>query len=64
MTYTYKCKNCFQNFEIEQSMNDKPLKRCMECGKLSLERIITGGTGVIFKGEGWPGKEIKRKNKD
>jgi len=33
-------------------MNDEPLKTCPECGG-ELRRIITGGTGIIFKGNGF-----------
>ncbi len=35
-------------------MNDLPLKDCDSClGKNSLVRIISGGTGLIFKGKGF-----------
>jgi len=33
-------------------MNDKPLKTCPVCGG-KVERIISGGAGVIFKGSGF-----------
>ncbi len=33
-------------------MSDPPLCECPECGG-ELQRIIYGGTGVIFKGSGW-----------
>ena len=31
-------------------MSDDPLTECPECNKDSLRRVISGGTGLIFKG--------------
>jgi len=33
-------------------MVDKPVKRCPEC-KSKVERQITGGGGILFKGDGF-----------
>jgi len=33
-------------------MTDKPVKKCPNCGS-KVERLITGGGGVLFKGEGF-----------
>ena len=33
--------------EIEQSIKDKPLSKCSDCGKSTLERILYGGSHVI-----------------
>jgi len=35
------CKLCRKGFEITQSMKDKSLGKCPECGK-SIQRIISG----------------------
>ena len=51
-TYQYRCSECRHEFEEFQSMNDKPLKTCPVCGE-KLERVISGGAGVIFKGSGF-----------
>ncbi|MDR1072389.1 MAG: zinc ribbon domain-containing protein [Treponema sp.] len=51
-TYEYECKSCRHSFEVFQSMKDEPLKICPECGK-EIRRLITGGSGVIFKGSGF-----------
>ena len=51
-TYEYECTSCGHGFETFQSMNDKPLKNCPECGK-EVRRIIFGGAGVIYKGSGF-----------
>ena len=52
-TYDYRCNSCNVEFELFQSMKDKPKKKCPECGKLTLERLIGTGAGVIFKGSGF-----------
>lgn len=52
-TYEYKCKACSHQFEQFQSMKDAPLRKCPECGKPSLERLIGTGAAVIFKGSGF-----------
>jgi putative FmdB family regulatory protein len=52
-TYDYICRACDHAFEEFQSMSAKPLKKCPECGKQKLERLIGIGAGVIFKGSGF-----------
>jgi putative FmdB family regulatory protein len=52
-TYEYRCENCEHEFEQFQSMSAKPLRKCPECGKLKLRRLIGTGAGVIFKGSGF-----------
>lgn len=52
-TYEYVCRACEHEFEEFQSMSAKPLKKCPECGKQQLERLIGTGAGVIFKGGGF-----------
>ena len=52
-TYDYRCNNCDHEFEEFQAMSAKPLKKCPECGKLKLERLIGTGAAVIFKGSGF-----------
>jgi len=51
-TYDYECTKCRRKFEIEQKISDPPRKRCPYCrGKVF--RVITGGGGVILKGNGF-----------
>ena len=52
-TYDYQCAACGHEFEEFQAMSAKPLKKCPECGKNTLERLIGIGAGVIFKGGGF-----------
>jgi len=52
-TYGYICENCGHEFEKLQSITSNPLKKCSECGKMKLKRLIGAGAGVIFKGSGF-----------
>jgi putative FmdB family regulatory protein len=52
-TYEYQCNNCEHLFEEFQSITAKPLKKCPECKKMRLRRLIGGGSGLIFKGSGF-----------
>ena len=51
-TYEYVCKKCHHRFEAFQSIASQPLKVCPSC-KGQLERLISGGSGLIFKGSGF-----------
>lgn len=51
-TYSYKCSECGNEFELFQYMTDEPIKTCPTChGKV--ERLIGKGAGVLFKGNGF-----------
>lgn len=52
-TYEYRCEACEHEFEELQLITAKPLKKCPECGKRKLVRLIGMGSGVIFKGSGF-----------
>ncbi|MGF1578932.1 MAG: FmdB family zinc ribbon protein [Gemmataceae bacterium] len=52
-TYDYVCDACKHEFEEFQYMSEEPLKKCPECGKMTLRRLIGTGAGVIFKGSGF-----------
>ena len=51
-TYDYQCQNCGHRFELFQRMSDDPVTTCPTC-EGPVERLITGGTGLIFKGSGF-----------
>ncbi|GHU40600.1 FmdB family transcriptional regulator [Spirochaetia bacterium] len=51
-TYEYECKKCNLRFEVFQSMSDKLVDKCPECGH-EVRRLINGGAGVIYKGAGF-----------
>jgi len=52
-TYDYVCDACQHEFELFQSITDAPLKKCPECGKHKLRRLIGPGAAVLFKGSGF-----------
>ncbi|WP_016758827.1 FmdB family zinc ribbon protein [Leptospira weilii] len=60
-TYDYKCKACGQTFEQFHSMKDDPVKDCSLCGKKGeVERMISNGSGIIFKGTGFYVTDYKK----
>ena len=63
-TYEYECQECGHKFELLQKMTAKPLKKCPECKKDAVKRLISAGVGVIFKGSGFYETDYKRAGKD
>ena len=61
-TYKYQCAACEHTFEHFQSMTSPKKRKCPECGKLKLVRLIGPGAGIIFKGTGFYETDYKRKN--
>ena len=61
-TYDYECAKCGQEFEVFQSMNDAPLKKCPKCGKVGVRRKVGSGAGLIFKGTGFYITDYKKKS--
>ena len=59
-TYEYQCLECNHKFEVNQSMNDEPLKSCIKCGKPV--RKLYNAAGIIFKGSGFYVNDYKGKN--
>lgn len=52
-TYEYRCSACKHEFEQFQSITAKPIKKCPKCGKNKVDRLISSGAGMIFKGSGF-----------
>lgn len=52
-TYDYQCDACGHEFELFQSITEDLKKKCPECGKLKLRRLIGTGAAVMFKGSGF-----------
>lgn len=53
-TYEYVCKHCEHEWEVFQSINEKPVKECPKCGKPKAKRQISKQAGgFILKGSGW-----------
>jgi putative FmdB family regulatory protein len=52
-TYEYRCATCKHEFEQFQSIMAEPLRKCPQCGKLKLQRLMGTGGGIIFRGSGF-----------
>ncbi len=52
-TYDYECGECGFAFEKFQSIKAPSVRRCPECSKLKVKRLIGTGGGIIFKGSGF-----------
>ncbi len=50
--YTYRCKNCGVQFDVQQKFTDQPLTRCPECAKKTLYKVFQP-VGIVFKGSGF-----------
>jgi putative FmdB family regulatory protein len=68
-TYEYVCEKCGHEFEVFQSMNDKPLSVCPrdvctreKWGKGKVKRKVGAGAGLIFKGSGFYITDYRSKN--
>ncbi len=60
-TYEYFCTACDCKFEEFQSIASEPIQICPKCKEKSVQRKISGGTGLIFKGSGFYITDYKNK---
>jgi putative FmdB family regulatory protein len=56
--YEYQCKQCGHELEAMQKVNDAPLKKCPECGKSALTRLMSAPV-FRLKGAGWYETDFK-----
>jgi len=49
--YEYECQGCKKNFEIMQSMSEKPMATCPECSG-EMKKLISSSSFQL-KGGGW-----------
>jgi putative FmdB family regulatory protein len=52
-TYDYVCDACQHEFELFHSIKDEPKRKCPECGRNKLRRLIGPGAAIVFKGSGF-----------
>ena len=54
-TYEYICNECGERFENFQTMSSRPLTKRPDCEEKNCKvtRVISGGSGLIFKGSGF-----------
>ena len=60
-TYEYICSECSHQFEIFQNISAETLSVCPECGGV-IQRKISGGAGLVFKGSGFYITDYKKKS--
>jgi putative FmdB family regulatory protein len=60
-TYEYQCTKCGHRFNEFQRIVDPPVRNCPKCRKKNcVEQLISGGSGLIFKGSGFYITDYKR----
>ncbi|MEX2559969.1 MAG: zinc ribbon domain-containing protein [Pirellulales bacterium] len=52
-TYDYVCDACDHKFELFQSITAEAEKKCPQCRKRKLRRLIGPGAAIVFKGSGF-----------
>ena len=54
-TYEYICNECGERFENFQTMSSRSLTKRPDCEEKNCDvtRVISGGSGLIFKGSGF-----------
>lgn len=50
-TYEYRCEKGHE-FEVFQRMSEPPVEKCIHCDAPA-ERLMSAGSGLIFKGSGF-----------
>ena len=70
-TYEYRCNTCGHRFDYFQSISSDALTHCPEAecahiegakrGKGEVQRLVSGGAGIVFKGEGFYLTDYARK---
>ena len=61
-TYGYRCPKCGHEYDKFQKITDNTRAKCPKCGTRG-ERLISGGSGVLFKGTGFYETDYKRAGK-
>ncbi len=60
--YEYQCTKCGHEEEVLQKISDKPLKKCPECGKSTMQKKVSAAA-FRLKGGGWYETDFKSGNK-
>ena len=58
--YEYRCGACGHHLEALQKMSDGPLRKCPECGRSQLKRLVSAPQ-FRLKGSGWYETDFKNK---
>ncbi|GEM_PF-1409222 len=61
--YDYQCESCGKTFEVEHAMSAAGPDKCPKCGtRGTVHRLLSAGSGLIFKGSGFYITDYARKN--
>jgi putative FmdB family regulatory protein len=61
--YEYECRKCHHRFEVIQSVSDKPIRKCPNCKKGTVQKLLSS-PALRFKGSGWYVTDYARKGKN
>lgn len=56
--YEYQCRACGAVVEVLQKISDAPLKKCPECGRNQLQKLVSAPV-FRLKGGGWYETDFK-----
>jgi putative FmdB family regulatory protein len=56
--YEYRCAACGHYLDVLQKMTDAPLRKCPDCGKSQLKRLVSAPQ-FRLKGSGWYETDFK-----
>jgi len=56
--YEYQCTVCGHEEEVLQKISDKPLKKCVPCGKSTMKKKVSAAA-FRLKGGGWYETDFK-----
>ena len=60
-TYDFKCEECNNSFEKWLSIKDEKIPQCPYCGSIKVKKLISAGSGIVFKGSGFYTTDYKMK---
>ena len=60
--YEYQCQACGHRLEALQKLSEEPLSDCPECGRSSLQKLVSAA-GFRLKGGGWYATDFKDSGK-
>ncbi len=56
--YEYECQKCGHKLEAMQKISDPPLRKCPDCGKSALRKLMSSPV-FRLKGSGWYETDFK-----
>jgi putative FmdB family regulatory protein len=56
--YEYECQKCGHHLEAMQKITDAPLRKCPDCGRPALKKLISSPV-FRLKGSGWYETDFK-----